>query len=150
MGWCPVPCHDGSDEDVVKLRSQRLWLRPLRPEDALSILGYRSLPEVARFQEWEAFGPDDAARLIAAQAGIRPDTPGTWLQLALVLLESGEIIGDCGVHFRRDEPRQVELGITFPRPTRARAGHGSLARCTGVRVRFSGEAPRVGSDGRRE
>jgi RimJ/RimL family protein N-acetyltransferase len=45
--------------------------------------------------------------------GVRPDTPGTWLQLALVLLESGEVIGDCGIHFRQDEPRQVELGITL-------------------------------------
>jgi RimJ/RimL family protein N-acetyltransferase len=42
-----------------------------------------------------------------------PDTPGTWLQLALVLRESGEVVGDCGIHFRRDEPRQVELGITL-------------------------------------
>ena len=74
---------------------------------------YRSRPEVARFQEWESFGPDDAALLIARQAGVTPDTPGTWLQLALVLLESGEVIGDCGIHFRRDEPQQVELGITL-------------------------------------
>jgi RimJ/RimL family protein N-acetyltransferase len=42
-----------------------------------------------------------------------PDTPGTWLQLALVLPTSGEVIGDCGIHFRPDQPRQVELGITL-------------------------------------
>ena len=36
----------------------------------------------------------------------------TW-QLALVLRESGEVVGDCGIHFQRDEPRQVELGITL-------------------------------------
>ena len=76
-------------------------------------MGYRSLPAVAQFQSWESFGPDDAARLIADQAGVRPDTPGTWLQLALVLLESGKVVGDCGIHFRLDEPRQVELGITL-------------------------------------
>src|SRR5262245_21533875 len=100
-------------DEAVELRSPRLCLRRLRPEDAPSIVGYRSLPEVARFQAWESFGPDDAARLIAAQAEVRPDTPGTWLQLALVLLGSGEVVGDCGIHFRRDEPRQVELGITL-------------------------------------
>jgi RimJ/RimL family protein N-acetyltransferase len=99
--------------EAPELRTPRLCIRRLGPQDAASLVGYRSLPDVARFQEWESFGPDDAARLIAGQAGVVPDTPGTWLQLALVLLESGEVIGDCGIHFRRDEPRQVELGITL-------------------------------------
>jgi RimJ/RimL family protein N-acetyltransferase len=97
----------------LELLSRRLHLRPLRPGDAASIWAYRSLPEVARFQSWESFTPDDAARLVADQAGVVPDTPGRWLQLAMVALESGAVIGDCGIHFRRDDPRQVELGITL-------------------------------------
>ncbi len=36
-----------------------------------------------------------------------------WLQLALVLAESAPVVGDCGIHFRGDDPRQVELGITL-------------------------------------
>lgn len=99
--------------EPLELRSARLCLRRVRPEDADAIVGYRSLPEIARFQSWESFGPDDAARLIAAQVGVVPDTPGTWVQLALVAVESGTLIGDCGLHFRRDEPRQVEVGITL-------------------------------------
>src|SRR5438132_70284 len=97
---------------ALELRSPRLCLRRLRPEDAPALAGYRSLPDVARFQGWDSFGPDDAARLIAGQAEVVPDTADTWLQLALVRLESGGVVGDCGIHFRRDEPRQVELGIT--------------------------------------
>jgi RimJ/RimL family protein N-acetyltransferase len=99
--------------EALELRTPRLCLRRLCPADAPALVGYRSLPEVARFQEWESFGPDDAARLIAGQVGVVPDTPGTWLQLVLVLLESGEVIGDCGVHFRGDDPWQVELGVTL-------------------------------------
>jgi RimJ/RimL family protein N-acetyltransferase len=68
---------------------------------------------VARFQSWESFGPADADLLLASQAGLAPDTPGTWLQLALEPREHGEIVGDCGVHFRSDDRRQVELGITL-------------------------------------
>jgi RimJ/RimL family protein N-acetyltransferase len=68
---------------------------------------------VAQFQSWESFGPADAARLITDQSEVVPDTPGTWLQLALVLSESASVVGDCGIHFREDEPRQVELGITL-------------------------------------
>lgn len=99
--------------EPLLLKSPRLFLRPLRLDDAAALVTYRSLPEVARFQSWESFGPDDAARLIADQAKVVPDMPGTWLQLALVLSESDAVIGDCGIHFRSDDPRQVELGITL-------------------------------------
>jgi len=99
--------------DILELRSTRLWLRRLRPEDAVAIAGYRAMPEVARFQSWETYGPDDAAQLIAEQTGVIPDTPGTWLQLAIVVTGPGVVVGDCGIHFRREEPRQVELGITL-------------------------------------
>jgi RimJ/RimL family protein N-acetyltransferase len=95
------------------LKSPRLLLRSLRSEDAAPIAAYRSLPEVARFQSWDSFGLADAARLIADQSGVVPGTPGTWLQLALVLSESTTVVGDCGIHFRKDDPHQVELGITL-------------------------------------
>lgn len=99
--------------DAIQLRAPRLLLRPLRLEDADAIVAYRSLPEVARFQSWDSFEPSDAASLIAEQTGIVPDTPGAWLQLALVLSESGAVIGDCGIHFQKDDSRLVELGITL-------------------------------------
>jgi len=98
---------------AFELLSPRLRLRRLRPDDAAAICAYRSLPEVARFQSWTSFTPDDAARLINDQSGITPNTPGTWLQLALTTLEEGTIIGDCGIHFLAEDARQVELGITL-------------------------------------
>ena len=99
--------------EPLELWSSRLCLRRLRPEDATAICAYRALPEVARFQSWESFGLSDAERLIADQAAVVPDIPGTWLQLAVVTVESAVVIGDCGIHFRGDDPRQVELGITL-------------------------------------
>jgi RimJ/RimL family protein N-acetyltransferase len=99
--------------EPLELPSSRLCLRRLRPGDATAICAYRGLAEVARFQSWESFGLSDAKQLIADQADVVPDTPGTWLQLALVTVESAAVIGDCGIHFRADDPRQVELGITL-------------------------------------
>jgi RimJ/RimL family protein N-acetyltransferase len=95
------------------LRSPRLLLRPLCAEDAAPLAAYRSIPEVARFQSWESFDQADAVRLVADQAKVVPDTPGTWLQLAIVLSTSGKMIGDCGIHFRGDDFQQVELGVTM-------------------------------------
>ena len=95
------------------LISKRLLLRPFYPEDAATIAAYRSIPEVARYQTWESFDLADATQLVADQATVVPGTPGSWLQLALVLTTSSSVIGDCGIHFLRDDISQVELGITL-------------------------------------
>jgi len=95
------------------LSTPRLILRRLERGDAAAICGYRSLPEVARFQSWESFGPTDAARLIDGQREAEPGVPGTWFQMAIVEKESGGMVGDCGLHCRRDDPRQMEVGVTL-------------------------------------
>jgi RimJ/RimL family protein N-acetyltransferase len=74
---------------------------------------YRGLPEVARYQSWETFGVADATQLITDQWSVRPATPDSWLQLMIVLAESGLPIGDCGIHFLSNAAQQVELGITL-------------------------------------
>jgi RimJ/RimL family protein N-acetyltransferase len=99
--------------ELSELRTPRLILRRLRGDDLASLCAYRSLPEVARFQSWDSFGLDDGARLIAEQSGQQPNIPGTWLQLAIVREDSGEMIGDCGIHFLQVDPRQIEIGITL-------------------------------------
>ncbi len=99
--------------DQTQLFTERLRLRRLQPEDATVISSYRGLPEVARYQSWGTFDLDDATELIAQQKAIELGAPGSWLQLLIVLAESGSAIGDCGIHFRSDFQRQVELGITL-------------------------------------
>ena len=95
------------------LSSARLQLRRLRHEDAESLHAYRSLPEVARYQYWDSFGLDDAVRLIESQSGAQPNIPGTWFQLAIVNAATGSVIGDCGLHCQKRDPRQMEIGITL-------------------------------------
>lgn len=102
-----------TDNTFTPLRSPRLVLRRLQASDTAALCAYRSLPEVARYQSWESFGPVDAAELIASQHGLEPGIPGTWYQFALVLVETGAMVGDCGLHCRQDDPRQMELGITL-------------------------------------
>jgi RimJ/RimL family protein N-acetyltransferase len=95
------------------LASARLRLRRLYRNDAKALCAYRSLPEVARYQYWESFGPKDAARLIETQSGTEPDIPGTWFQMAIIKAATGEMMGDCGLHCPENEPRQMEIGITL-------------------------------------
>jgi len=95
------------------LSSPRLLLRRLQGGDAAALYSYRSLPDVARYQAWESFGPDDAARLIESQSHSEPGVPGTWFQLAIVEKATESLMGDCGLHCRQDDPRQMEVGITL-------------------------------------
>jgi hypothetical protein len=66
-----------ADNAFTELRSPRLILRRLRRADLPALCEYRSLPEVARYQSWESFGPDEAARLIDGQSGLEPNVPTT-------------------------------------------------------------------------
>jgi RimJ/RimL family protein N-acetyltransferase len=99
-------------DPFAPLRSPRLTLRPVSHADVNAICGYRSLPQVSRYQSWETFGPADAAALVEAQAGLRPGMPGTWFQLAIIVTETGTMVGDCGLH-TLPVAGQVELGITL-------------------------------------
>ena len=99
--------------ELLPLHTRRLHLRRLEPEDAAAMSAYRGLPEVARYQSWETFGVEDAAQLIADQLTVQPADPDSWLQLMIILAESGLPIGDCGIHFPSTSAQQVELGITL-------------------------------------
>ncbi len=95
------------------LSSPRLILRRLRRSDLSPFCRYRSDPRVARYQDWTAFSEEEGLRFFAEQAELHPDVEGTWFQMAIVLAETGEIIGDCGLHSMKDPPRQVEIGFTL-------------------------------------
>ncbi|HET7370375.1 MAG TPA: GNAT family protein [Gammaproteobacteria bacterium] len=108
------------------LKSPRLVLRRLYRSDEAALCVYRSLPDVARFQSWETFGPSEARRLLDEQEQAEPNTPGTWFQLAIVDAASDMLIGDCGLHFCADDPRQAEVGITLA-PSHQKQGLGTEA-----------------------
>ena len=97
----------------TRLSSARLILRQLQRGDVAALCAYRSLAEVARFQSWETFGPDDAARLISSQSNLEPGLPGTWYQWGIIETVTADMVGDCGLHCRPEDSRQMEVGITL-------------------------------------
>jgi RimJ/RimL family protein N-acetyltransferase len=91
----------------------RLVLRRLETADSEAVHRYRTDPGVSRFQSWRPLSVEDALRFIEALAKVNPDTPGTWFQLAIILRDTGLLIGDCGLHYPAEETRQAEVGITL-------------------------------------
>lgn len=103
-----------TDPLELELRTERLILRRLRPEDAASFARYRSVPEVARHQSWDTpFTEKQARELIASLADAHPDTPGEWFQYAVADAFSGEHLGDVAAYTDPDDPRLARIGVTF-------------------------------------
>jgi RimJ/RimL family protein N-acetyltransferase len=97
------------------LESERIILRPLLIKDAQDMFSYRSDPKIYQFQSWQPKTVADVKEFIETRIVSDPNLPDTWFQLSICKSNPYEFIGDCGIHFLRDEPSQVEIGITLKR-----------------------------------
>jgi RimJ/RimL family protein N-acetyltransferase len=103
-----------ADEGFGELAAGRVVLRRFTLADLGPFVAYRSSPEVARFQGWDAPYPREAGERFVRQMMERhPDTPGEWFQFAVVLRATGELIGDCAARPEAGDPRQVQIGFTI-------------------------------------
>lgn len=99
----------------MRLSTPRLVLRALTPNDLGAFVAYRSDPEVARWQSWDAPYPAaSAAALFADASADRPPTPGEWRQVAVARADDDALLGDVAFH-RSDDGKQAELGVTLAR-----------------------------------
>jgi RimJ/RimL family protein N-acetyltransferase len=101
--------------------TERLVLRPFRASDLPAFVAYRSDPDVARYQGWDAsFSMADAVRFLAEQDVVGLGARGTWTQLAAVDRVDGTLRGDCAACISADEPGSAEIGVTFARSSQGR------------------------------
>ena len=97
----------------MNLHTSRLLIRNFRNEDLDSFLTYRNDPEVAKYQGWSVpYTRRNGKALIAEMIEIPIPKQGQWLQLALEIKETGEMIGDIGVRIYANDPRQAIVGFT--------------------------------------
>ena len=71
------------DDHFEPLVTERLYLRRSRPEDAETISGYRTDPDVHRYQGWERTDPDGVRAEILEMSGRSPGEPGGWVQFSV-------------------------------------------------------------------
>lgn len=95
------------------IRTERLTLSRLGPDDAQALYAYRRDPEVCRYQSFEPGALADAEEFVAKLQGYGFDVPGTWFQFGIRRREDGELIGDIGARFPDDDPHQAEIGFTL-------------------------------------
>ena len=107
---------------AAEIVTERLRLRPFQVDDLEAFVAYRSDPEVARYQSWDAsYSMTDAQSFLTSQRQLELGQPGEWLQLAIVDRRTGSLCGDCGVRVEIDPPATAEVGVTLA-PSRQNEG----------------------------
>ncbi|MHB1293546.1 MAG: GNAT family N-acetyltransferase [Anaerolineae bacterium] len=107
---------DEHAKSPLALRTERLLLRPLVPADVEAFSAYRSDPEVARYQGWDApFPLEQAAAFVEAMQHAQAGASGEWLQLGIERRGARGLIGDCAFHVLAQDARQAEIACTLAR-----------------------------------
>jgi aminoglycoside 6'-N-acetyltransferase len=92
--------------------ADRVVLRPLRPADLAAFQAYRGDEAVGRYQGWSRQTDEEARAFIDAMSRLVPFPRGAWIQLAVALRGSDELLGDVGVRVAADGA-SAELGFTI-------------------------------------
>lgn len=98
------------------LTTERLLLRPLDPAtDVEALHAYQSLPEVCRYVPYEPRSREQVAERLAAAETTRAELAeeGQYLDLAVVLRATGELIGDVLLFWHSEKHRSGEIGYAL-------------------------------------
>ena len=123
------------DATFERLVTPRLVIRRFAATDAEAFARYRSLPEVARYQSWDAPYPVERARaFVDWMAEHHPDEPGEWYQLAIATRAApASLVGDCVLRPRAEEPLVADIGFTLDP---AAQGRGFATEAVGALLRY--------------
>jgi len=114
--------------ETIAIGSERLLLRPLRSSDEDDLLAYQSDPNVVRYIPWDVRTREEVREALdrAIAAPIRLLETGDHANLAIVLRESGRVIGQSNLSIASKANRHGELGYVI-NPAYARRGFASEA-----------------------
>jgi RimJ/RimL family protein N-acetyltransferase len=111
---------------ALRLTTPRLVLRQLQDADHEALFSYRADPMVSRYQSWAPDSLEDARDFIRRSSGLDTNLSDIWIQLGITLKDSGDLIGDAGLHFFTGMARQTEIGLTVA-PNYQKRGYASEA-----------------------
>jgi RimJ/RimL family protein N-acetyltransferase len=94
------------------IRTERLLLRPYRPDDTDAVYAYHRLPETARYLENEPMRRAEARALVTRRVGSSTLAGvGEVLNLVIELARTRTLVGDCVLFWRSEG--QAEVGYVL-------------------------------------
>ncbi len=95
-------------------QTARLTLRNFIDSDLEPFLAYRNDAEVAKYQGWEFPYPRERAEdFISSMRERSAPKQGGWIQFAVALKSTDELIGDLGCYVKKEDVRQAVIGFTI-------------------------------------
>lgn len=96
------------------LQSERLILRNFVESDLEPFLSYRNDPMVAKYQGWGIpYSRDKGQAFILSMLGKVDLKQDSWIQFAVALKDSNQLVGDLGCYIKKDDERQARIGFTL-------------------------------------
>jgi RimJ/RimL family protein N-acetyltransferase len=96
------------------LKTERLVLRNFIDSDLEPFFAYRNDPAVAKYQGWGIPYPREKAEAFVSsmkeRTALKQDG---WIQFAIALKDTNELIGDVGCYIKKEDIRQARIGFTI-------------------------------------
>ena len=119
---------------VFPLRTERLVLRPMSPEDLVRHHVIFSNPDVVRYLYEEPMDLTAAREHLARRCSVDLPAEGSWQNLGVEV--EGVLIGEVGVAHVSELHRQCEIGYVFD-PAWSGRGYATEATALAVEIGFS-------------
>lgn len=97
----------------LSIETPRLLLRDFVPADWLGVHAYASNPEVVRFMNWGPNSEADSQTFVARAIALAGCQPRRIYHLAVVVRQSGALIGGVALKTSDSDPYRGELGYTL-------------------------------------
>jgi len=95
------------------ISTDRLLLRQFAADDVDALYGWRSHPDVSKYQNWERpFPRAEAVRLVDELVAVDGPANDEWWMAAVVETSTGQVIGDLALHLEW-QGRSAEVGYNF-------------------------------------
>lgn len=120
------------------IETARLTLRPFTEDDLDALYAYQNLSEVSRYLYNEPRDRAQTGEVLARRVAVTTlEKPGEILVLAVVLRETGELVGEVNLAWLPSEHRQGEFGFVF-NPAHHGNGYAREAAVEMLRLGFEG------------
>lgn len=94
----------------MELPTDRLILREFVPADWSAVLAYQRDLRYLRYYEWTERTPGDVQRFVQMFLDQQEEQPRRKFQLAIVLKDTGQLIGNCGIRKAAVTSHEADIG----------------------------------------
>ena len=94
----------------MELHTSRLLLREFVFDDWPAVLAYQRDARYLRYYEWTDRTPEDVQRFVQMFLEQQQEQPRRKFQLAVVLKDGGQLIGNCGIRRKTAATPEADIG----------------------------------------